>query len=271
MTAPVAGVSTAVRDGVATVVISNPARRNALSVSIMRELAFVMGELDADTGVRAVVLRGAGADAFASGADITEFEQQCADAEARRLADEAAADLFRQLSDVSVPLIAQIHGFCLGAGVAVALCADLRFADSRAVLAIPAARLGLGYPPSQTAALVQTVGTSAASDLLFTGRRLDAAEALLIGLVDRVVEPGDLGGTVEATARAIAANAPLSVRAAKAAVRAARTLAELGSARQAALAGERAAQAVSRCRTSRDLQEGTRAFLEKRPAVFRGE
>ncbi|MEU3340312.1 enoyl-CoA hydratase-related protein [Streptomyces sp. NPDC002144] len=261
-------VRTEVRDAVGTVEISNPTRHNALSVAMMAELATALRALEEDPEVRVVVLRGAGERAFVSGADISEFPDR-QDEAARQAADDAATTLFTQLSALPVPVIARIHGYCLGAGMALALGADLRYADSRSVLAIPAARLGVGYPLAQTAALVQTVGPAAASDLLFTGRRLPAAEAHAMGLVDRVVEPDELGRVVDELAATIAANAPLSVRAAKASVRAVRRLSE-GDETAASAARDLAAEAIVRCRTSNDLREGALAFLEKRPARFTG-
>ncbi|MBO4256352.1 enoyl-CoA hydratase-related protein [Streptomyces griseorubiginosus] len=261
-------ICTDVRNAVATVEIVNPARHNALSVAMMTELTVALRAMDEDPAVRVVILRGAGEKAFVSGADITEFPDQ-QDQTARQAADEAATTLFAQLAALSVPVIARIHGYCLGAGMALALGADLRCADTRGVLSIPAARLGVGYPPEQTAALVQTVGPAAASDLLFTGRRLAAAEALAMGLVDRVVEPAELGKVVDELAAAIAANAPLSVRAAKASIRAVRRLSRDDSTSGDA-AHRLAIAAVARCSTSQDLKEGALAFLEKRPPHFTG-
>ncbi|MFF4116229.1 enoyl-CoA hydratase-related protein [Streptomyces sp. NPDC001714] len=261
-------IRTEVRDAVGTVEISNPTRRNALSVAMMTELAAALRAMDEDQDVRVVVVRGAGEQAFVSGADISEFPGR-QDEAARQAADDAATTLFTQLSALSVPVIARIHGYCLGAGMALALGADLRYADTRSVLAIPAARLGVGYPLAQTAALVQTVGPSVASDLLFTGRRLPAAEAHAVGLVDRVVEPAELGKVVDELAATIAANAPLSVRAAKASVQAVRRLSE-GDEAAGSAALVHAIEAVARCRTSDDLREGALAFLEKRPPRFTG-
>ena len=252
--------------GVGTIEISNPARRNALSVSMMSELATALQTLDDDPRVRVVVLRGAGEEAFISGADISEFAGRTDDT--RRIADDAADRLFTRLSEVSVPVIASIHGYCLGAGVAVALGTDLRCADTRGVLAIPAAKLGVGYPLAQTTALVQTVGPAAAGDLLYTGRHLPAAEAISMGLLDRIAEPERLGEVVDELAATIADNAPLSVRAAKTAIRAARRAGEGDPA-----AGElrrRATEHIGRCAASADLHEGTAAFLEKRAPRFTG-
>lgn len=257
-------IRTDVRNGIGTVEISNPARRNALSPAMMSDVASALRALDTDPEVRVVVLRGAGEAAFVSGADISEFAGMTSGS--RSALDAASGDLFTQLSAVAVPVIARIHGYCLGAGVAIALGADLRCADTRAVMAIPAARLGVGYPLAQTAALVQTVGPATAADLLFTGRRVPAAEAATLGLLDRVVEPDELGGLVDELAATIARNAPLSVRAAKAAIRAVRS----GGDPAAAEARRTALAAVARCGLSADLNEGAVAFLEKRAPRFTG-
>lgn len=259
-------VTTTVHNGVGTIEISNPARRNALSASMMSDLASALHALNRDADVRVVVLRGAGEAAFVSGADLSEFGGRTK--EAQQHADEALDSMFTRLSELSVPLIARIHGYCLGAGVAVALKADLRYADTRAVLSIPAARLGIGYPLAQTADLVQTVGPSAAADLLYTGRRVPAAEAQNLGLLDRVVAPERLSEVVDELAATIAGNAPLSVRAAKAAIRSVRRTTETApdhhEIRRGALAE------IARCGTSGDLREGTAAFLEKRAPRFTG-
>jgi enoyl-CoA hydratase/carnithine racemase len=259
-------ITTMVHGGVGTIVISNPARRNALSVPMMIDLAAAVQALDSDPDVRVVVLRGSGEEAFVSGADISEFGDQ-AD-EARRLASDASNSMFTRLREISVPVIARIHGYCLGAGVAVALTADLRCADTRAVLGIPAAKLGIGYPLAQTADLVLTAGPAAAGDLLYTGRRLPAPEAQALGLLDRVAEPERLGEVVDELALTIAGNAPLTVRAAKAAIRSVRRSIETAPDRDETR--RRALADIARCATSADLHEGAAAFLEKRAPLFTG-
>jgi enoyl-CoA hydratase len=262
-------IRVSVADGIGRVEISNPARRNALSVSLMDELAEALRSLDEDPDVRVLIVRGAGTEAFVSGADIGEFTEQQAAADIRKAAEATAAMMFTRLADVSVPVIARIHGYCMGAGVAVALGADLRIADTRSTYAIPAARLGLGYPLAQTAALVHSIGAAAAGDLLFTGRRVTAREALTLGLVSQVVDGDHVARVVEELAAAIARNAPLSIRAAKAAIRAARISAEAGQeARRTAR--QLADTAIARCATSNDLIEGASAFLVKRPPAFTG-
>jgi enoyl-CoA hydratase/carnithine racemase len=153
-----------------------------------------------------------------------------------------------------------IHGYCLGGGVALALDADIRVADDRAQFGIPAARIGAGYPVVDTARLVSAVGPGAAADLLCTGRRIDAGEALRLGLVQRVVPQPDLEATVRELASNIEVNAPLSVQASKASILHAVTGED----------ADRAAALVERCRTSSDFAEGVAAFAEQRSPVFRG-
>ena len=156
-----------------------------------------------------------------------------------------------------------IHGFCVGGGTAIALCADLRYAAADAQFGIPAARLGLGYGAAGVAKLARVVGPSAAGEILFTARRFSAREAFHMGLVNAVFDKTELEEQVLATARGIAANAPLTLRAAK------QTLRELGrSERERDVT--KLATAVRVCMESDDYQEGVRAFREKRPPQFRG-
>jgi enoyl-CoA hydratase/carnithine racemase len=247
-------------DGIAWLSINNPAKRNALSVAVVTALDAALRRLDADPEVKVIVLRGAGTGAFAAGADISEFEGQQNSATVRQAADETVAGLFATLDHLGTPLIAMIHGYCLGAGVAVALGADLRVAGEGARFAIPAARLGVGYPVPLTSALVHTVGRAHAADILFTGRRLTSREAVEFGLVNRVVADADLEGEVKEIAEMMAANSPLSIRAAKASIRA-----TTDPDRR-----PHAEELVGACVASADAMEGQRAFMEKRPARFVG-
>jgi enoyl-CoA hydratase/carnithine racemase len=219
--------------------------------------------LDADPEVRVVVLRGAGEVAFVSGADISEFE-------GRRTGGDAAADYeaatgraFGAIAGLGKPVLAMIHGFCVGGGLATALAADLRYAADDAQFAIPAARLGLAYHPGGVEVLAAVVGPSAAKEILFTARRYSAGDALALGLVNRVFPKPGLESGVREIAAAIAANAPLTLRSAKLVVR------ELG--REGPVRDRAAmAESIRLCFESADYREGVRAFLEKRPPRFRG-
>jgi enoyl-CoA hydratase/carnithine racemase len=252
------------REGaLAWLVFDHPERRNAISAGMWQALPGAVAELDADASVRVVVLRGAGEVAFVSGADISEFESARTGAEAAVEYDRTTARAFEALTGLSKPLLVMVHGFCIGGGMATALAADLRYAADDAVFAIPAARLGLGYHMAGLDALAALVGPAAAKEMLFTARRYDAPAALALGLVNAVHPKAELERAVRATAQAIAENAPLTLRAAKLALR---ELARDPAARDVAAVRH----AILACFESEDYREGVRAFLEKRRPRFAG-
>jgi enoyl-CoA hydratase/carnithine racemase len=255
-----------VHDGIGWITFNHAQRRNAMSLDMWDGLGLAAEAFQRDPSVRAVVMRGAGGQAFVSGADISEFEAHRANASQKRSYDEVAARGHAGLANLDKPLIALIEGFCVGGGLAIALAADVRFATAGSRLAIPAARLGLGYDYRGLAALARLVGPSVAKDMLFSGRFIEAEEALRLGLVNFVVDAAQVEARVRDYAARVAANAPLTVRAAKAAVR----LFEQGVG--AADAAELAAvdTLVMRCFDSQDYEEGRRAFLDKRTPRFQG-
>jgi len=246
---------------VATVAIDNPAKRNAFDLEMWKALPPIFSALDRDGSVRAIVLRGAGRNAFTSGADISEFETLRADAEGGRLYEAANEAAFWAVAQCSKPVIAMIRGFCLGGGFGLALSCDLRVAAEDAVFGIPAARLGIGYPPGAMRIVTAAVGAPAARDLFYTARRIGAQEAARLGVVQRVVAAAELEEAAFSVARDIADNAPLTIRAAKAAIDHAVGLGR-PECDPVALA--------DRCFDSADAVEGRQAFLEKRPPVFTG-
>ena len=249
--------------GIGLLTFDDPATRNSLSAEVRAALPAALDALGADEGVRVVVVTGAGGQAFVSGANIAEFAEQRTTPEARRAYDGAAADAARAWANLDKPIIAMIRGYCIGSGLITALQADIRIASDDSRFGIPAARLGLGYGMGGVQALLEMVGPAQAAEMLFSARRLTAAEALQAGLVNRVVPAADLEGEVMALAQDIAANAPLTVRACKAALREARR--DPGK-RDVA----RVAELVEACFLSDDYREGQRAFLEKRSPRFTG-
>ncbi len=242
--------------GVALITFNNPEKRNAMSLAMWDGLAAALDVLEGDGSVRVLVLTGAGAKAFVSGADISQFDAARADASAQREYDRRTAAGRARLAAFARPVIASIRGYCLGGGLALALQADLRIAAEDSEFGIPAARLGVAYSAEMVRQLVAVVGPAHARMLLYTGSRIGAQEAERIGLVNRVVADSDLSDAVLDLARTIADNAPLSVRAAK--------LAVAGTDRDAMQA------AIDACFDSEDYREGRAAFAAKRPPRFHG-
>jgi enoyl-CoA hydratase len=251
-----------VRGPVGTLVFDHPARRNAMTREMWRAVPPAAAALNDDPAVRVVVLRGAGTEAFVAGADISEFTEARIGDNARAYEAETEG-AFGALAAIGKPVVAMLHGFCIGGGAAIALTADLRYAADDLVMAIPPARLGLGYGISRVESLVRVVGPARAREILFTARRFHAAEAERIGLVHRVVPKEGLEALVEETTRTIADNAPLTLGSAK------RVLRELE--RDPAVRDRAAMEAsVQACFDSHDYAEGVRAFLEKRRPRFEG-
>jgi len=249
--------------GVGHLVFDNPARRNAMSRDMVRQVPEVLADFEGDSDIRVVVVSGAGDKSFVSGADISEFEKTRANAETARQSSAASMAMFEGLRAFPKPTVAKIRGYCFGGGVALACACDLRVAADDALFAIPAARLGIGYRPSFTRWVVDAVGPANAKEILITARRYDADEALRLGLVHRVVPVAEFDAFMDDYAGRIADNAPLSMRAAKAIVN--EVAKGLGEADL-----ELCARHVDACSDSEDFIEGRRAFMEKRKPEFHG-
>jgi enoyl-CoA hydratase len=233
-----------------------------LNAAMWRLIPRLAQELDDDPTVRVLLVRGAGDQAFVSGADISEFDTLRVGPDAQRYDDDNVR-AFTALSNLRKPLIAQIHGFCIGGGVAISVCADLRYASDDAVFAVPAGRLGLGYPLAGAQALVNLTGQAHAKELFFTARRFSATEAMRLGLVNEVLPKAELDTRVRQIALDIADNAPLTLQAFK--LSAASVVHPASDE-----AAERALRAIATCFDSADYREGIQAFLGKRRPRFSG-
>ena len=238
------------------VVIDHPARRNALTLDMYRQLPRIAA--DANSG-RVALLEGAGAH-FSAGSDISEFATLRADSYQAEEWDAVEVKAAEALRDLDIPLVALVRGNCYGSALNLMLMADVRVAADDATFCVPPAKLGLGYPRHLLEPLVDTVGRSAASELILTARVIGADEAKQLGLVHRVVAANDAAAAAEAAAAEIASLAPLVQRAAKAMMRGRR-----------GKDGRFMADArYQECFDSRDYQEGLRAFAEGRDPVFNG-
>lgn len=242
---------------------NNPEKRNAISHEMRVASLEILDEFDRNDSVRVVVLKGAGEHAFISGADIGQFERNERGEELRRQHEDISERLRLRYETFAKPIIAMIHGYCLGGGLLTAMAADLRIASEDAQFGIPAARLGVAYPVHGVRKLLALVGPAHAKEILFTGDRFGAQEALRIGLVNHVVARSELEAVVRRLADTLCNNAPLSVRAAKIMIE---QLMMDGADRNDVACAE----ALAACMKSDDFKEGRRAFAEKRNPVFKG-
>jgi enoyl-CoA hydratase/carnithine racemase len=224
----------------------------------------VLDRFEQDAEIRVIVLKGEGDKAFVSGADVSQYEKQRSTAEGVQHYEEIASRVQDRLQGCDKVLIAMIRGYCLGAGINISLCCDLRIAAEDARLGIPAAKLGLGYRASSLKNLVDTVGPAYAREVLVTGRQFKAEEAKGMGLVHRVAPVAELERLVLEYCAMISENAPLTIRASKRIVR------ELLKP-SAAFDAQACAALVKQCFDSQDYIEGRRAFMEKRKPVFQGK
>ena len=241
----------------------NQAKHNALSPGMSEDALEITTTYAADPTIKVVIMRGAGTRAFISGGDIKSFETTRADPETAARARESPARLRQTMLDLEKPLIAMIHGYCLGGGLGMALNADLRFASPDATFSVPAAVRGIAYGPDGLKQLVDLVGPSIAKDIMFSARRLSADEALRIGLINRIIPGETLEAETIAYAETLAANAPLSIRASKFFID------QLG--RERGQRNETRMDAMQReAEASEDFREATRSFIEKRKPVFTG-
>jgi len=249
--------------GVGFVIFNNPERHNAVSLEMWEATTGVLAKFAADAEVRVVVLTGAGGKAFVSGADISRFESERANLEAARAYSAKSEAAYASIYEFPKPTIAMIRGYCIGGGLGLATCCDLRIATDNSRFAVPAAKLGIGYGYVGLRRLVDIVGPAFAKEIFYTARQFDAQEALTMGLVNRVVPSADLENAVNAITDMICANAPLTIKAVK------YTVGEIVK-DEAKRNVKRTVEMVETCFTSNDDNEGRAAFMAKRKPVFTG-
>jgi len=248
-------------DGIARITINRPDKLNALNATVIAELDEAVGRVEREDAVKGVILTGAGPKAFVAGADIGEIAGQGAiEGKSRALAGQR---MMRRLERCGKPVIAAVNGFALGGGCELAMACHLRIASEQARFGQPEVKLGIGPGYGGTVRLPRLVGRGRALELLLTGQMIDAQEAWRIGLVNRVVPAERLLSESDQLLRAILDNGPLAVRACLEAVDTG-----LDSSLDQALLQE--ANLFGLLSSTADMQEGTRAFLEKRKAEFRG-
>lgn len=250
-------------DGLGWMIFNNPERHNAVSFDMWQAAIEIIDDFVRDDSVRVIMVRGAGEKSFVSGADISKFEDERAEAEAVERYNQATEQAYQGLLNAPKPTIAMIQGYCIGGGANLAICCDLRICSEKARFAIPAAKLGLGYDYARVRRVLNLIGPSFAKEIFFTARQFTAEEAAVMGLVNRVVPHEDLEAYATNYAKTIAANAPLTVKAIKYVV--GEALKDEGERDLAT--GERL---VRECFESDDYAEGRRAFMEKRKPVFAG-
>jgi enoyl-CoA hydratase len=250
--------------GVGYVIFNNPERHNAVSLDMWDATSRILEGFANDEEVRVVVLTGAGGKAFVSGADISKFESERATLEATRHYNATVEKAYMGIQQFAKPTIAMIRGYCIGGGVGLAVCCDLRICSDNSRFAVPAAKLGLGYSYAGLRRLVDVVGPAFAREIFFTARQFDAEEASRMGLVNRVVPEAELEPYVKNYAETIAANAPLTVKGVKYIIG---EIMKDEPARNLA----RCAELVEQCFASNDFIEGRRAFMEKRKPAFTGK
>jgi enoyl-CoA hydratase len=250
--------------GIGWIIFNNPERHNAVSLEMWQAVETILNDYAKDGAVRVVVLTGAGGKSFVSGADISKFEDERAKEAAVQHYNATTDRIYAKLHDFEKPTIAMIRGYCIGGGMALATCCDMRIATPGSKFGIPAAKLGLGYDHKGIRRLMDVVGPSFAKEIFFTARQFDAEEARRMGFVNRVVADPELENYVKNYGDTIAGNAPLTIAAAKHAVS---ELLKDEDERDI----DSVVAAVKTCFDSKDYVEGRNAFMEKRKPSFKGQ
>ncbi len=252
------------RDGnVGYMIFNNPERHNAVSLEMWQAAERILNDFKADPAIRVVVLTGAGGKAFVSGADISKFESERATQEAVATYNAAVKRIYSGIHEFPKPTIAMIRGYCIGGGLGLAMSCDMRICADNSRFALPAAKLGLGYEFGGMKRFVDIVGPSFTKEIFMSAKQYNAAEALTMGLVNRVLPEAELDAHVKEFAGTIAGNAPLTVASIKFIVGEAQKDPDERDLK-------RCDEMVKKCFDSKDYIEGRRAFMEKRKPVFTG-
>lgn len=251
-------------DGVGHIIFNNPERHNAVSLEMWDAVDVALTAFASDDTVRVVVLSGAGGKSFVSGADISKFEKERGSKDAVAHYNARLKIVYDTIETYPKPTIAKINGHCIGGGLNLATCADMRIASQKSRFAMPAAKLALGYPFDAIRRLINAVGAASAKQLMFTAKSIDAEAALRLGLVQEVVAETDLDARVTELAGQISGNAPLTIKAMK--FIASQVMLADPNKRDLAKCDEM----VAACFSSEDYVEGRKAFIEKRKPDFKG-
>jgi enoyl-CoA hydratase/carnithine racemase len=250
-------------NGVGYITFNNPEKHNAVSIEMWDALETMLDSFRSNDRVRVIVLNGAGGKSFVSGADISKFDKERSSKEAVLSYNKRTQKVYENLESFPKPTIAMINGYCIGGGLNLAVCCDIRICSEKSKFAMPAAKLSLGYPFSSIKRLFDVMGPGMAKHFMFTADKISAAEALSCGLVQKLISENDIENFVKDYALTISKNAPLTIKAMK----------QIGVEilknpdERDLLICE---QLASACFDSEDYKEGRKSFMEKRQANFKG-
>ncbi|MFC2042068.1 enoyl-CoA hydratase/isomerase family protein [Chloroflexota bacterium] len=250
-------------NGIVKITINRPEVRNALNKTVRQELRKAIEKITNDKDIRVVIITGAGDKSFISGADLSELKEKTA-ITMEEYASTLGQQLYTDIESLPVPVIAMINGFCLGAGLEIAMCCDIRIASENAKFGQPEIRVGFLPGGGGTQRLPRIIGWGKAKELIYTGEMIDAEEAEKWGLVNKVVPPEELETAVREIADKIASKSPLIIRIIKKTINRG-----MYTDLAAGLNYEKANAAL--CFSSEDTHEGMNAFLEKRQPEFKGK